>query len=79
MTTRPKKINFVTGNRVRYSPAFMKSISAPELSIRKGTIIENRGAVDMFLNAPDILMILWADSDTPKGCLSSNLVMDRRI
>ena len=59
------------GDRVRFAPAFLASIAAPEWKTRRGTIVAVYSAVR--LNGPLHLKIQWDHGGEPSGALSCNV------
>lgn len=59
------------GDRVRFAPAFLASIAAPEWKTRRGTIVQVSGPVRH--NGPMYLKIQWDHGGEPSGALSCNV------
>lgn len=59
------------GDRVRFAPAFLASIAAPDWKKRRGTIVQVSGPVRQ--NGPMYLKIQWDNGGEPSGALSCNV------
>jgi hypothetical protein len=64
-------MQFNNGDYVKYSNAFIKSISAPELKKHKGQIVSIGDTVRP--NGPCVLSIKWHGDTEAKSALSSNI------
>ena len=64
------KTDFQIGQRVKYAPAFLKSIAARDWKTRRGVIAEIGDPV-----RPGVyyLRVQWAGDPAPAGVLSCNL------
>jgi hypothetical protein len=64
-------MNLKIGEWVRYSPAFIKSIAAPELARVYGVIRADNGPVRP--GGPHYLRVKWIDQPDDSGVLSCNI------